>query len=67
MGGKLQTLVETTKAIWNAQIKILAYIQQLQENGPTPDIRYTWAQMPVRFEDAFGRVLPIPSEYNWGV
>jgi hypothetical protein len=34
---------------------------------PDPDIRYTWAQAPVRFEDALGRVIPIPSEYDWDV
>jgi hypothetical protein len=34
---------------------------------PTPDTRYTWAQAPVRFEDALGRVMPIPSEYDWDV
>jgi hypothetical protein len=34
---------------------------------PDPDIRHTWAQAPVRFEDALGRVMPIPSEYDWDV
>jgi hypothetical protein len=26
-----------------------------------------WAQAPVKFEDALGRVIPIPSEYDWDV
>jgi hypothetical protein len=34
---------------------------------PSPDIRHTWAQAPVKFEDALGRVIPVPSEYDWDV
>ena len=37
------------------------------QNLPDPDLRHTWAQAPVRFEDALGRVIPIPSEYDWDV
>jgi hypothetical protein len=32
-----------------------------------PDLRYTWAQAPVKFEDALGRIIPVPSEYGWDV
>ncbi len=35
--------------------------------APQPNTRYTWAQAPVRFEDALGRVIPVPSEYGWDV
>lgn len=31
------------------------------------DLQHTWFQEPIRFEDAFGRVIPIPSEYEWSV
>jgi hypothetical protein len=34
---------------------------------PSPNLRYTWAQAPLKFEDALGRVIPVPSEYNWDV
>ena len=39
----------------------------MQDRPISPDLRYTWFQEPVRFEDALGRVIPIPSGYNWGV
>ena len=29
------------------------------------DIQHTWAQAPVRFEDALGRHHIVPSEYTW--
>lgn len=42
-------------------------IASLQTSNRLPDLRSTWVQEPVRFKDALGRVLPIPSEYNWRV
>jgi hypothetical protein len=32
-----------------------------------PDTRHTWLQKPMRFEDAYGGVLPIPVEYDYPV
>ncbi|RMJ14835.1 hypothetical protein CDV36_005458 [Fusarium kuroshium] len=43
----------------------MAVVTQLQTQPPRPDTSRTWFQDPVRFEDALGRVLPIPSEYGW--
>jgi hypothetical protein len=37
------------------------------ESLPPPDLRHTWAQAPVKFEDALGRVIPVPSEYDWDI
>ena len=37
------------------------------ENLLPPDRRHTWAQAPVKFEDALGRIIPVPSEYDWDV
>jgi hypothetical protein len=34
---------------------------------PSPDLNHTWAQDPIKFEDALGRVIPVPSEYDWDV
>lgn len=42
-------------------------IASLQTSNRLPDLRFTWVQGPVRFKDALGRVLPVPSEYNWRV
>jgi len=32
-----------------------------------PDTRHTWLQDPMRFEDAYGRVFPIPAEFDYPV
>jgi hypothetical protein len=37
------------------------------QSVPPPDLNYTWAQAPIKFEDALGRVMPVPSEYDWDV
>ena len=64
---RLQAIEEITKATWTAQTETQSYLSQFKASPPAPDPRFTWAQAPLRFEDAFGRVLPIPSEYNWSV
>lgn len=38
-----------------------------QVTNPHPDLDHTWAQSPVKFEDALGRRFLIPSEYDWDV
>ena len=30
-----------------------------------PDLEHTWAQAPIKFEDVFGRIMPVPAEYDW--
>lgn len=40
---------------------------KIQASIDRPDSRFTWAQEPVKFEDALGRVIPVPSEYNYRV
>ncbi|PVH68040.1 hypothetical protein DL98DRAFT_662356, partial [Cadophora sp. DSE1049] len=30
-----------------------------------PDTRHTWLQEPMRWEDAYGRVFPIPAEFDY--
>ena len=48
--------------------KQIVEILTWRENTTTiPDLHHTWFQKPVRFEDALGRILPVPSEYNLGV
>lgn len=39
----------------------------LKDHPPPPDLRYTWAQAPAILEDALGRYITIPSEYDWEV
>ncbi|KAK3178011.1 hypothetical protein OEA41_000143 [Lepraria neglecta] len=62
---QLKTLVDLASKIWQLNLQIMDCIASLQTSNRLPDLRFTWAQEPVRFEDALGRVLPVPSEYNW--
>jgi len=40
-------------------------IKILEARLPQPDVRFTWAQAPVYLEDALGRTIIIPSEYDF--
>lgn len=45
-------------------------MMQMVEKGlrnPAPDLNHTWPQPPMKFEDLFGNVMPIPAEFNWDV
>ena len=64
---QLKSLVELASRIWNSNLQIMAMVTKLQSCPPHPDTSHTWFQEPVRFEDALGRIIPIPSEYNWSV
>jgi len=45
----------------------MAALVELKARLPTPDLQFTWAQAPVRLEDALGRIIPVASEYDWEV
>lgn len=48
-------------------MNIISVLIKAQVQGPSPDIEHTWAQAPVKFEDTLGRIIPIPSEFDWPV
>ena len=60
-------LVDLLGKIWTVDKQIMDILMRQANNNTTPDLQHTWFQEPVRFEDALGRILPIPSEYNLGV
>ncbi|KAF8846426.1 hypothetical protein BDZ45DRAFT_609009 [Acephala macrosclerotiorum] len=62
----LETLMTTTSNIWEANSKLMNVLVTLTEKLPPPNPQFTWAQAPVKLEDALGRIIPIPSEYDWG-
>lgn len=64
---RLGMLVDLASKVWQSNMQIMSIVVKLQSSGPSPNLRYTWVQEPVRFEDAMGRLIPIPSEYNWAV
>ncbi len=63
---QLKALVDLVNKVWQSNTQIMSFIVNLQMSSPSPELRYTWVQEPIRFEDVMGRVIPIPSEYNWG-
>ena len=67
IASQVQTLIEVANGIWKTNLQLVAFLSKFPAATPAPDLRYTWVQAPVKLEDAFGRVLPVPSEYNWGV
>lgn len=42
-------------------------LAKASEQVAPPDLSHTWAQDPVKFEDALGRRFIVPSEYDWDV
>ncbi|KAE9365757.1 hypothetical protein N431DRAFT_472352 [Stipitochalara longipes BDJ] len=64
---KLDSLLLTANKVWKAQEDMMAILSKAMEQTPPPDIRHTWAQAPVTLEDALGRQIPVPSEYDWAM
>lgn len=64
---RLDTLVDLAKNIWRSNLRIIAMVSEMHGRLPQPNASHTWFQDPIRFEDALGRVFPIPSEYSWSV
>ncbi|PMD29355.1 hypothetical protein L207DRAFT_445554 [Hyaloscypha variabilis F] len=62
---RLEQLLGVAGNVWKSQRDLLDMFGKALETLPPPDLRYTWAQAPVKFEDALGRILPVPSEYDW--
>ncbi|KAF2182465.1 hypothetical protein K469DRAFT_690916 [Zopfia rhizophila CBS 207.26] len=61
---QLKMLVEQVARVWQSNARVVSLLVKMQES-PTPALQYTWFQAPVKFEDALGRVFPIPSEFDW--
>ncbi|KAL9046037.1 MAG: hypothetical protein Q9214_001031 [Letrouitia sp. 1 TL-2023] len=61
---QLNVLVGMVRQIWETNVQIIRLLIQLQNITQAPDLRHTWFQPPCRFENALGRVIPVPSEYS---
>ncbi|CZR53521.1 uncharacterized protein PAC_03400 [Phialocephala subalpina] len=62
---QLKSLLEIAMDVWKAQKDLTNLCSKALDTVPPPESQYTWAQSPVKFEDALGRVIPVPSEYGW--
>lgn len=60
-------LVDLVGKIWTMDKQIIDILMRQQSTAIALDLHHTWFQQPVKFEDALGRILPVPSEYNLGV
>jgi len=47
--------------------EMMDILKGMERNAVPPDLRFTWVQAPVKLEDALGRIIPVPSEYDWAV
>lgn len=59
-------LVDLVGKIWVMDKQIIDILMRQHSTTTGPDLHHTWFQQPIKFEDALGRVLPVPSEYNLG-
>lgn len=64
---RLDSLVDMVRKVWDSNMKIVNYLSSLQSASLTIDTKHTFFQQPMRLEDAYGRILPIPAEYGWSV
>jgi hypothetical protein len=60
---QVRSLINSRKT----QNELLEAFSKSMQSLPRPDLYHTWAQAPVKFEDALGRIIPIPSEYDGDV
>lgn len=60
-------LLDLVGKIWDVDKQIIDILMRQSSATTAPDLHHTWFQHPVKFEDALGRILPVPSEYNLGV
>lgn len=60
-------LVDLVGKIWAMDKQIIDTLMRQHSTTTGLDLHHTWFQQPIKFEDALGRVLPVPSEYNLGV
>lgn len=63
----MAALLDIANRVWNSNMQILDLLVRVQHTVPAPDVHHTYFQQPCEFEDALGRVLPVPPEYNFQV
>ena len=61
---RIDRLAGLAQRVQTSNDNIVSSISKLQTTAPPVELRFTWSQEPVKFEDALGRILPVPSEYD---
>ncbi|MCJ1384439.1 hypothetical protein MMC17_007555 [Xylographa soralifera] len=62
---QLNKLVDLAGKVWHSNLPVYTILLRWQTQLPSPDLKHTWLQDPVRFEDALGRIIPVLSEYDY--
>ena len=57
-------LLDIANRVWTSNMQILNILNRLHDQIPAPDIKHTYLQAPCKFEDALGRPLTVPPEYD---
>ncbi|KAL8768563.1 MAG: hypothetical protein Q9209_005248 [Squamulea sp. 1 TL-2023] len=60
----LPKMIDIANRLWTSNVQILNLLKRIQYTNATPDVQYTYFQAPCQFEDALGRPLIVPSEYD---
>jgi hypothetical protein len=63
----LVLLLQQLRIVSSKVSEIYNIILCVQTGLTEPDTRHTWLQDPMRFEDAYGRIFPIPAEFDFPV
>ncbi|KAI4218987.1 MAG: hypothetical protein L6R36_008633 [Xanthoria steineri] len=61
---KLDILIDIANRLWTSNVQIVNLVTHLQDTPPVPDVQHTYFQPPCILEDALGRPLPVPAEYD---
>ncbi|MCJ1396035.1 hypothetical protein MMC18_008922 [Xylographa bjoerkii] len=62
---QLNKLAGLAGKVWRSNLQVYTILLHWQTHLPTLDLKHTWLQDPARLEDALGRIIPVPSEYDY--
>jgi hypothetical protein len=58
-------LVNILSNVRTTTAQIYTIVLEIRSSLTGPDPRFSWFQVPVKVEDALGRIFPVPSEYSF--
>ena len=62
---QISTLVDLAQRVSQSNLDLFNLLFKMQTDVALRTSPTTWFQEPIRFEDACGRIIPIPSEYQY--
>ena len=55
------------RKLWDTNVELINNEKQRLAKLPSPDLRLTFAEDPIRFQDALGRVICMDASLDWNV